>query len=266
MDTTNTESVQARRIAPERRPADDVLRLSWLDIAAIVLVVGFLAMAFLTPTERTQGDVARLFYLHVPGILMAYIAFGVALAGSIAYLLTRRMRWDHLAVAGAEVGVVFTGLTLVVGMIWAKPTWGVYWTWSARLTLTAIMFFVYLGYLTLRRAIDDPAARARRAAIYGTFSIVQVPIVHFSVVWWRDVHQGQTILGPGPMQIDGILYLAFLSGMAAMAAITAAAIRRRYLLAAIEHRVEQALDAGAGAVAGEAVGPPQLEDGGETLP
>ena len=174
MDTTNTESVQARRIAPERRPADDVLRLSWLDIAAIVLVVGFLAMAFLTPTERTQGDVARLFYLHVPGILMAYIAFGVALAGSIAYLLTRRMRWDHLAVAGAEVGVVFTGLTLVVGMIWAKPTWGVYWTWSARLTLTAIMFFVYLGYLTLRRAIDDPAARARRAAIYGTFSIVQV--------------------------------------------------------------------------------------------
>jgi heme exporter protein C len=234
------------------------MRRSWLDALAVVLVVALFAFAFLTPAERTQGDVARLFYLHVPGVLMAYAAFGVALVGSLAYLATRDIRWDHLAVAGAEVGVVFTGLTLVVGMIWAKPTWGVYWTWSARLTLTAIMFFVYLGYLTLRRAIDDPQARARRAAIYGTFSIVQVPIVHFSVVWWRDVHQGQTLLGPGPMQMDGILRLAFFVGLAAMAAVTAAAIRRRYLLAAVEHQIETAIDAGIGAVAGAAVSAPQF--------
>ena len=116
------------------------LKRSWIDLLALGLVLGFVAIAFLTPAERTQGDVARLFYLHVPGVLMAYVSFVVALVGSVAYLVTRRLRWDHLAVAGAEVGVVFTGLTLVVGMIWAKPTWGVYWTWSARLTLTAIMF------------------------------------------------------------------------------------------------------------------------------
>jgi len=247
METTSTERMQR----------------SWLDALAVALVLVLIALAFLTPQERTQGDVARLFYLHVPGVLMAYVAFGVALVGSLAYLATRNIRWDHLAVAGAEVGVVFTGLTLVVGMIWAKPTWGVYWTWSARLTLTAIMFFVYLGYLTLRRAIDDPQARARRAGIYGTFSIVQVPIVHFSVVWWRDVHQGQTLIGPGPMQMDGILYLAFLSGLAAMAAITAAAIRRRYLLAAVEHEIESAIGAGVGVVAGAAVSAPQLGSNAE---
>ena len=235
-----------------------MLRRSWIDVLAVLLVIGFIAMAFFTPAERTQGDVARLFYLHVPGILMAYAAFGVALVGSVAYLATRKLRWDHVAVAGAEVGVVFTGLTLVVGMIWAKPTWGVFWTWSARLTLTAIMFFVYLGYLTLRRAINDPAARARRSAIYASFSIVQVPIVHFSVVWWRDVHQGQTVLGPGPIQIDGVLYMAFLAGLAAMAAVTAAAIRRRYRLAAVEHAVEAAMDAGGGAVAGAGVSAPEL--------
>ena len=88
-------------------------------------------------------------------------------------------------------------------MIWAKPTWGVYWTWSARLTLTAVLFFAYLGYLALRRAIEDPEARARRAAVLGIVSIVLIPIVHFSVLWWRDVHQPPTLLRPDEMQMDG---------------------------------------------------------------
>ena len=234
--------------------------LSWLDRAALLAVPVALGFAFLTPPEVTQGNVARLFYLHVPSVSIAYLAFAVALVGSVGYLVTRQLRWDHIAVAGAEVGVVFTGFTIIAGMIWAKPTWGVYWTWSARLTLTAIMLFVYLGYLALRRLITDPVVRARRAALYGALSIVQIPIVHFSVVWWRDIHQLGTFASPtGSIQMDGVLRVAFYIGFLAFTLIGAALIVRRYQLAVVEHRLHRALEHGGGDVAGDAVSSPRLE-------
>ena len=234
---------------------------SWLDTAALVTVVGALAMAFLTPPEATQGNVARLFYIHVPTILVAYACFTLTLVGGIAYLVSKRSKWDHLAVAAAEVGVVFTGLTIAIGMIWAKPTWGVYWTWSARLTLTAVLFFTYLGYLALRRAIEDPEARARRAAVFGILSIALIPIVHFSVLWWRDVHQPPTLLRPDEMQMDTVLLLAFYAGLVAFGFVAAALIRRRYGLAELELRAEQAVRLGDGVTAGDAVAAPTLESG-----
>jgi heme exporter protein C len=234
-------------------------RRPWLDAIALVTLGVALAFAFATPPEATQGNVARLFYVHVPTILVAYGCFATVLIGGVGYLLTRRSGWDHLAVAGAEVGVVFTGLTIVIGMVWAKPTWGVYWTWSARLTLTAVLFFTYLGYLALRRAIEDPRARARRAAVYGILSIVLIPIVHFSVLWWRDVHQPPTLLRPDEMQIDGILLTAFLVGLVAYTIVAVALIARRYDLAAAEEELDRALRTGPGAIAGDAVATPQLE-------
>lgn len=234
-------------------------RRSWLDTAALVALVGSLGMAFLTPAEATQGNVARLFYIHVPSILVAYLCFTVTLVGGVAYLVTKRRGWDHLALASAEVGVVFTGLTIAIGMIWAKPTWGVYWTWSARLTLTAVLFFTYLGYLALRRAIEDPGARAQRAAVFGILSIALIPIVHFSVLWWRDVHQPPTLLRRDEMQMDTPLLLAFYAGMIAYALVAAALIRRRYRLADLEHRVEVATRTGSGVIAGDAVAAPTLE-------
>lgn len=238
--------------------ADRVTRASWLDRLALAAVGVALAFAFLTPPEANQGNVARLFYLHVPSISVAYLAFTGALIASIGYLVSRKMVFDHLAVAFAEVGVVFTGFTIVVGMIWAKPTWGVYWTWSARLTLTAIMLFVYVGYLALRRAIDDATARARRAAIYGIVSVIQIPVVHFSVVWWRDIHQLGTVTNPTGIQMDGILLVAFFVGLAAFGLIAAALIRRRFLLAALESEVHVAIEHGAGALAGDAIEAPRL--------
>ena len=234
-----------------------------LDRAAIGALTVALGLAFLTPPEATQGNVARFFYLHVPAVSIAYLAFAVALIGSLGYLLTRKMKFDHLAVAGAEVGVVFTGSAILAGMIWGKPTWGVYWTWSARLTLTAIMLFVYLGYLALRRLIVDPATRARRAAIYGTLSIVQIPIIHFSVVWWRDIHQLGTIASPTGIQMDGVLWLAFLAGFLAFTTVAATLTVRRYQLAGLEHRLYVVLSEGAGAFAGDAVSVPQLEATGK---
>lgn len=230
-----------------------------LDVAAIVAIAAAVLVAFVTPPEVTQGNVARLFNIHVPSILVAYLCFGLTLIGGAAYLVTRRLRFDHLAVAAAEVGVVFTGLTVLVGMIWAKPIWGVYWTWSARLILTAVMFFGYLGYLALRRAIDDPVVRARRAAVFGIISIGIIPIVHFSVLWWRDVHQQPTLLRPDEMQIDGPLLAAFVAGLVAAILVAAALIVRRYRLAALEAELDSRLAAADAPVAGDAVTAPTLD-------
>ena len=232
--------------------------ISVLDRVSLLALGLALGLAFLTPPEASQGNVARLFYLHVPAVSVAYLAFVAALIGSMGYLITRNMKFDHLAVAGAEVGVVFTGSTILAGMIWAKPTWGVYWTWSARLTLTAILLFVYLGYLALRRLIADPSTRARRASLYGTLSIIQIPIIHFSVIWWRDIHQLGTIANPTGIQMDGILRVAFVAGFVAFSMIATALCVRRYQLARLEHQLHLALEEGAGTFAGDGVSSPQL--------
>lgn len=235
------------------------LRLTWLDKIALAALVVALAFAFLTPPEATQGNVARLLYIHVPTILVAYAAFATTLIGVVAYLVTKNLKWDQLAGAAAEVGVVFTGFTIVVGMIWAKPTWGVYWTWSARLTLTAVMLFAYLGYLALRRAIDDPVARAKRSSILGILLVALIPIVHFSVIWWRDIHQGGTVLRPDEMQIDGILAAALLAGFVAWSLVGAALVRRTWRLARIEGELEARLRSGDARAAGDAVAAPVVD-------
>lgn len=228
-----------------------------LGRATVVAVAVALILAFASPREVNLGQTSRLFFLHVPSIAVAYIAFTAVLVTSAAYLVTRQIKWDHMAVAAAEVGAVFTATTILIGMIWAKPTWGVYWTWSARLTLTAIMLFVYLGYLALRRAIPDPETRARRSAILGMVSIVQIPIVHFSVTWWRDIHQPGTIARPGEIQMDTPLLVAFYAAFVAFVLLALQLVRQRHRLAQLEYQFESA-DPAADAVAGDAVTAPQL--------
>lgn len=239
----------------------DQKRRSWLDIVAVAALAVALVLAFTSPPEATQGNVARLFYLHVPVILVAYGCFITTLIGGAGYLITQRRGWDNLAVSAAEVGVLMTGLTIVVGMIWAKPVWGVYWTWSARLTLTAVLFFTYLGYLAIRRAIEDPISRARRAAVYGILSVGLIPLVHFSVIWWRDVHQAPTLIRPDEMQIDGELLVPFFAGMVAYLLVGIALVARRYQLAALEVQLEDALRTSNAEMAGDAVRAPTLDGG-----
>ena len=235
--------------------------LTRLEYVAIGAAAVSLAFAFFTPPEVTQGQVARLFYLHIPSIAAAYLAFFASLIASVVYLVTKRRAWDSLAVATAEVGVLFTFFTILVGMIWAKPTWGVYWTWSPRLTLTAIMLFVYIGYLALRRAIQDPQSRARTSAIYASLAIIQVPIVHFSVTWWADIHQTATLARPDGMQMDGVLFAAFGVGMVAAMLGSVAMIWRRYELAEMEAVIESAASSGDLELAGDAVSAPRLAGG-----
>src|SRR6266508_3345058 len=160
------------------------------------------------PREVTQGNVQRIMYLHVPSVWVAYLAFAVVLVASIAYLGRRSEAADRVAHASAEVGVLFTGLTIATGSIWGKPTWGTWWTWDARLTSTAILFVTYVGYLLLRNVIEDPERRARLSAVVGILGALDIPIVHFSVSWWRTLHQPATMLTPTPSAASTIIMLA----------------------------------------------------------
>jgi len=173
--------------------------LGWL--AALALALGLVLGLLVAPRELTQGNVQRIMYVHVPSVWVAYLAFGVVFVASIAYLWKRAAGADRVAHASAEVGVVFTGITIASGAIWGKPTWGTWWTWDARLTSTAVLFLVYVGYLLLRGMVDEPDRRARAAAVVGILGAANIPIVHFSVKWWRALHQPSTILGPEPSPI-----------------------------------------------------------------
>ncbi|MPZ51901.1 MAG: cytochrome C biogenesis protein, partial [Acidimicrobiia bacterium] len=165
-------------------------------VSVVALGVG-LAFALTSPVDKLQGEYSRIIHVHVPTAWLAFLAFGITALGSILYLIRRTDRWDRMAASSAEIGVLFTGLALVTGMIWGDVIWGRAWDWGdARLTTTLLMFFVYLGYLALRRAIDDPEVRARRSAILGAIAVVQVPLVYFSVNLFRTLHQVQSI-SPG---------------------------------------------------------------------
>lgn len=165
--------------------------------AGIVALFVALWMALLSsPPDAAMGNVVRILYVHVANAWLAYLAFVVVFLASIAYLWTKRPVFDAIAVASAEIGVLFTGLTLILGSIWAEPTWGVWWSWEPRVITTAIMFAMYVGYLLLRNLSDDLERRATRAAILGIVLVVDVPIVHLSVTWMNALHQLPTVLRP----------------------------------------------------------------------
>lgn len=170
----------------------------WLGIVAtaLAILVTFMGL-FWAPTDAVQGDVYRVIYVHVPAAWLAYLAFVVVFLASIGWLWTRRPWFDALAVASAEIGVLFTGLAIVAGSIWAKPTWGVWWTWDPRLVTTSVMFVMYVGYLLFRGLSTDFERRATRAAVLGVIFVVDVPIVHLSVLYMNSLHQLPTVLRIG---------------------------------------------------------------------
>ncbi|HEY2550055.1 MAG TPA: cytochrome c biogenesis protein CcsA [Streptosporangiaceae bacterium] len=173
--------------------AQRVMGIATLAGLVVTTAVGL----FVVPPDAVQGDVARLLYVHVPAAWVMFLAFGVTFLASAAYLKTGRMQWDRVAAASAEIGVLFCVLTLVLGSLWGRPVWGTWWTWDPRLTTTAVLLLVYIGYLSLRKVADSPARRARWSAVIGVIGYIDVPIVHYSVVWWRSLHQGATVLRLG---------------------------------------------------------------------
>lgn len=205
---------------------------------SVVVAVSMSALVLLglvvAPPDRFQGDAQRLMYLHVPAAWVAYLAFATTSLMSALYLWrrTRRRRWDRLAAAAAELGVLFTVLTLALGSLWGRPVWGVWWTWDARLITTTVLLFLYVGYLAIRRIPASEEVRARRNAIAALVAFVDVPVVHFSVVWWRTLHQQATVVTPElDPQIEGAMAAALLVGVLAFTALFVRLLWARYELA-----------------------------------
>jgi heme exporter protein C len=224
------------------------------SVAAIGVAAG-LWLAFTSSPDVFQGDYVRIMYVHVPGSWLAFLAFGVTALGSLGWLVTKRMGFDRMAEASAEIGVLFTAISLFTGMLWGYPVWGTFWDWGdPRMASTALMFFVYLGYLALRRAIADPTARARRSAILGLVAVVQVPLVYFSVTLWRSLHQGMTVR-PDGIAMDGSMVTALLVNLAAFTVLYLYLMVERVRLA----RLEEAAAVADTEHAGRSVAKPNLE-------
>ena len=187
--------------------------LPWL---CLVSMIAALYAAFLyAPREKTMGDVQRIFYFHVGSWWIAFLAFGVVFGASIAYLATRKRLYDSLALSSAEIGVIFTSIGLITGPLWAKPAWGIYWTWDARLTTALVLWLIYVAYLMLRRYVPEEEKRANLAAVAGIIGFIDVPIVHFSIRWWRTQHPQPVVMGGPGSGLDPMMFQALMISLAA---------------------------------------------------
>lgn len=186
------DSFSMAAIASKTRRGSTILG----GLSLLFVLVGLYFALVQAPPDANQGDVQRIMYLHIPTILTAYLSFFIVFIASCLYLWKRERRDDILAHSAAEIGVLFTGLTLIEGSIWGKPTWGVWWTWDARLTLTAILFLIFVAYMILRSLIEEENRAAVCGAVLGIIGFLDIPLIHMSVYWWRTLHQAPSILRP----------------------------------------------------------------------
>lgn len=176
--------------------------LQTLNILTVLLLLVNTALIFLyAPLERTMGEVQRIFYFHVGVAWVGMAAFVITLSAGVLYLRTGNLRWDRVGAASVEIGLLFTFMTIVSGSVWARPAWNTWWTWDPRLTSYTIMALIYIAYLMLRQGIDDPARRARFAAVYGIVGFISVPITFFAIRIWRTIHPA--VIGTGAETAQG---------------------------------------------------------------
>jgi len=204
-------------------------------LALPTLLIGLYLGLVWAPADSQMGNVQRIMYVHFPSWIATAVGYLTAFVASVVYLVRRRPFWDHAAVAGAEIGVVFNIIGLVSGAIWGRPTWGVWWTWDPRLTSTAILLTIFVGYLLLRSFIEDPDTRARASAVVAIVGFVNMPIVYFSVRWWRTLHQVQS----SPATVDPRMVLALRVMMVAAVLIAGSLIASRYELARLDDADER---------------------------
>src|SRR5687767_4110826 len=228
--------VTARPIATPaaRRPQSD-----WLLTLAVLAVAGtyIRAIAF-TPVEAIQGPAQKIFYVHAPSAWVAFLAFAMVAITGLLYLWLRDERLDRIAESSAEVGVVFTTVVLISGPLWGKPVWGTWWTWDARLTLTLFLWFIYVGYLVLRGAIDDRAMRARYSAVLGALGALLIPFIHLSVYLFRTLHPKPIVLKPDRPSLPDEMLTTLLIAFIAFTVLYVALVRARYRYATDRDLVE----------------------------
>lgn len=212
--------------------------VGWLGVAALLLMLaGSFVGLFVVGADVEQGEVQRLMYVHVPAAWTAFVSFFVVFVGSVLYLVQRDLRADRIAASAAAAGVVFISLALATGMLWGKPTWGVWWTWDPRLTTTAILLSIFIGYLAVRGFADEAEQRARWSAIIGILGFVQVPIVYLSVIWWRTLHQPPSSPRSVSSDILAAWMLNFVAFLLVFAYLTAQGVRLAKVEAELDERL-----------------------------
>ena len=215
---------------------------NWLAFVSFAAIIAAQAYAILTsPADADMGHLQKIMYVHVPAAWITFLSFFVVLVFSVKYLWQRRENDDLIAASAAEVGATFNGLTLILGMIWGRPAWGVWWVWDARLTSTLVLFLIFVGYLALRAFTEDPQQKARWSAAVGAIGALNVPIVYMSVKWWRTLHQPQS----SPATLDPRYTMGLRLNAIAMLLVMIYFIRRRYEIARLERAVEHMAEAAA---------------------
>jgi heme exporter protein C len=212
-----------------------------LGALSVVLVAGLLVLGLgVTGPDFVQGEVVRILYVHPAVAWVAYMAFAITSVSSVLWLRpkSRKLFWDQIAGSSAEIGVVFTFLALLTGSIWGRSTWGVWWTWDARTTSTLLLFFLYVGVLALRQVPQDRDTRARRSAVAALLAFVNVPLVHFSVKWWRTLHQEASVATTEERIRDGLQSFTILLGVLTFTAIYFWLLMLRYRVTRWEDSVE----------------------------
>ncbi len=204
----------------------------------LIALTAYLAFHY-APVEKSMGIIQKIFYLHLPSALSSFVAFGVCFYANLMYVFKRQPKWDWLGVSAAEVGLAFISVVLVTGPIWAHPVWGIWWTWDARLTLTFVLWLLYISYLLLRSMLEEAEKRALFSALFGIFAFLDVPLVYFSIRWWRTQHPQPVILGGPGSGLDPRMRVSYLLVWAAFTALLILLLNGRYKLEAMRASVEE---------------------------
>jgi heme exporter protein C len=223
-------------LASERKISSTPEAIASIIIAAMIGIAIYGTFIWV-PNEKTMGFLQRIFYFHAASGEVMILAFCVVFIGNVGYLIRRKPEWDWLATSGVEVGLVFNTISLVTGPIWAKPAWGIWWDWDARLTSTFVLWILYISYLLLRRLIENPERRAVVSSVFGVFAFLDVPLVYFSIWWWRTQHPPPIVFKTG--KLNGDMYKALLMSFIALAAMMVMMIWRRYKMEGLRHAVEE---------------------------
>lgn len=204
----------------------------------LIALTAYIAFHY-APIERTMGIIQKIFYLHLPAAFTSFVALGVCFFANLMYVFKREAKWDWLGVSAAEVGLAFISVVLVTGPIWAHPVWGIWWTWDARLTLTFVLWLLYVAYLMLRSMLEEPEKRALLSALFGIFAFLDVPLVYFSIRWWRTQHPQPVILGGAGSGLDPRMRIAYLLVWAVFLALMVLLLKARYTLESARADVDE---------------------------
>jgi heme exporter protein C len=203
------------------------------------LILTAIYLAFLyAPTEKTMGDVQRIFYFHVPSAWIAFLAFGITFVCGLMFLIRKDLKWDNAAGSSAEIGLLFCTIALLTGSIWGRYAWGVWWAWDARLTSTLVLWLIYTSYKMLRSYIEEPNKRAYLSAVVGTIGFLDVPIVFFSIRWWRTQHPQPFIGGGEENSLEPAMLFTLLFSITAFTFLFSYMLKKRIAIEKMREEVD----------------------------